>query len=90
MQNVIRTATHGLPDLVLPNFTKFKTGPNISSSARAFSTLELPIRADNSPENVVARMPIGIRTLPPYVMSCNTLYLLTRSLLFKSNEYILK
>jgi hypothetical protein len=27
----------------------------------------------------VARMPIGIKTLPPYVMSCSTSYFLTRS-----------
>ena len=56
---VIITATHGFPDFVLPYLTKFKTGPNNWSSANALSTLELPINADNSPENVVAMMPIG-------------------------------
>ena len=38
---------------------KFNTGPNISSSDRALRTLELPINADNSPENVVVNIPIG-------------------------------
>jgi len=70
--NVIKTATHGFPDLVLPYFTKFNKGPKISSSAKAFKTLELPIKLDISPENVVANIPIGIKICPPYVMSCNT------------------
>lgn len=61
MINETTTATHGFPDLVLPNLTNFNNEPNISSSANAFKTLELPIRADSSPENVVAMMPIGIR-----------------------------
>ncbi|RMZ94458.1 hypothetical protein BpHYR1_031564 [Brachionus plicatilis] len=54
------TATHGFPDFVLPYLTNFSNEPKISSSAKAFKTLELPIAADNSPEKVVATMPIGI------------------------------
>ena len=65
------TATHGLPDLVLPCFTKFNKDPNRSSSANAFKTRELPIKADNSPENVVATIPIGTNG-PQNTISCNT------------------
>ena len=53
------TAAIGFPDLVVPFLTKLKRGPNISSSANAFKTLELPIIVANSPEKVAANIPIG-------------------------------
>lgn len=59
MTNEKMTASHGFPDRVLPILTTCKIGPKISSSAIAFRTLELPMSADNSPEKVVAMIPMG-------------------------------
>lgn len=53
------TASQGFPDRVRPILTQCRIGPNISSSAMALSTRELPIKADNSPENVVEMIPMG-------------------------------
>lgn len=57
--NTTKTAAIGLPDLVVPFLQNASTGPNRSSSANAFNTLEAPIIVANSPENVAATIPIG-------------------------------
>jgi hypothetical protein len=71
MKKVIITARYGFPDFVLPCLTKLSIEPNISSSASALRTRELPIRQESSPENVVDNIPIGTSGAQKLI-DCNT------------------